>query len=60
MSRAVKLNWDYQILHTSGNKVVKLVNMSDINRLKQVHFECIDDLDEFMDDHKFQDFDHSD
>ena len=34
--------------------------MSDVDRLQQVHFECIDDLDEFIDDHKFQDFDHSD
>ena len=51
---------DYKKLHTSGNKVVKLVRMSDIVRLKQQNLNCIDDLDEFIEDHNVREFDHSD
>ena len=58
MQGSVKKDWDYKKLHTSGIKVVKPVRMSDIVRLKQQNLDCIDDLDEFIDDHNVQEFDH--
>ena len=48
MKRTVKKDWDYKVLHTSGEKVIKPVNMSDIVRIKQNNLDCIDDLDEFI------------
>ena len=58
MQRSVKKDWDYRELHTSGIKVVKPVRMSDIVKLKQQNLDCIDDLDEFIEDHNVQGFDH--
>ena len=58
MSRAVKLNWDYQALHTSGNKVVKPVKMTE--RLIQNELDCVDELDAFIEDNNVQDLDEID
>ena len=60
MQRDVEQNWDYRALHTSGQKVVKPDDMSDIDRLKQHYLDSIDEVDEFIEDHKVQEFDHID
>ena len=57
MRRTVKLDWDYRILHTSGEKVVKPVKMTD--RFIQNELDCIDDLDAFIEDNSVQDLDES-
>ena len=58
MRRTVKLDWDYKILHTSGEKVVKSVEMTE--RFIQIELDCIDDLDAFIEDNNVQDLDEID
>ena len=55
MQREVKQNWDYKALHTSGQRVIKPVKMTD--RFKQNELNCIDDLDAYMEDNNVQDID---
>ena len=47
-----KLNLDYKILHTSGEKVIK-TNMTE--KLIQEDLDSVSDLEEFMEDHNLQD-----
>ena len=58
MRRTVKLDLDYKILHTSGEKVVKPVKMTE--RFIQNELDCIDDLDAFIEDNNVQDLDEID
>ena len=55
MQRKVKKDLDYKILHTSGSKVIKPAKMTDIRKVKQLELDCIDDLDEFMEDNSVHD-----
>ena len=58
MRRNVKLDWDYKILHTSGEKVIKPAKMTE--RFIQMELDCIDDLDAFIEDNNVQDLDEID
>ena len=60
MQRDVKQNCDYRDLHTSGQKVVKPDDMSDIDRLKQHFLDSIDEVEYCIEDHKIQELYHID
>ena len=58
MQRSVKQDWDYRILHTSGESVIKLVKMTE--RLKQNDLDCVDEMDAYIEDHNVQHIDDID
>ncbi|MEO1918003.1 MAG: hypothetical protein ABGX53_06520, partial [Candidatus Thioglobus sp.] len=46
---------DYKLLHTSGERVIKPVKMTE--RLIQNDLDCVDELDAFIEDNNIQDLD---
>ena len=56
MHRKAKLDLDYRILHTSGEKVIKIMT----EKLVQEDLDSVSDLDEFMEDHNPQDLETKD
>ena len=48
MNREVKQDWDYKELHISGSKIIKPVDMANVEKLRQLELDCIVELDEYV------------